>query len=205
MIPFRVKVCGITRPEDAAVAVTNGADLIGLIFYSRSPRRVSPDAAAAIITKLPPVVHRVGVFVDDPLDRVLATAARLDLDFLQLHGPYTDDDVRRARRVGFRTIRLRTVRRPSDYAAFYTDPADIVMVDHPSGALAGGTGTAFDWRIRPPVPIVNLMLAGGITADNLAEGVRTFQPLVVDVNSGVEEAPGVKSAEKMKRFFEVAN
>ena len=205
MIPFRVKVCGVTRPEDAAVAVRYGADMIGMIFAKSSPRFVTEDTVEQILPMIPPVVFRVGVFVNDPIDEVLLTGARFGLDFLQLHGPYSDEDVRRARRGGFRVIRLHLIKSEEDYRDLYVDPADLVLLDNGNAAQPGGTGVQFDWSLRPPSPVVNLMLAGGITAENVAEGLGIFEPLVVDVNSGVEAEPGMKSLDKLKHFFEVCN
>ncbi len=205
MIPFRVKVCGITRPEDAAVAVKYGADMIGMIFAKSSPRFVTEETVETILPMIPPVVFRVGVFVQDSIDDVLLTGAKYGLDFLQLHGRYSDEDVRKARRGGFRVIRLHRIESEADYRGLLVDPADLVLLDGGNQEEPGGTGKRFDWSIRPPSTIVNLMLAGGINAANVAEGVETFQPLVVDVNSGVETEPGVKSLDKLKHFFEVCN
>jgi phosphoribosylanthranilate isomerase len=201
MTPFKIKVCGITRKRDAATAARLGADFVGMIFWPESPRGITEADAREIVTGLLPTVQRVGVFVDTPIDQLLAMSTRLLLDWVQLHGPYSEADEQRARRAGFRVIRVSHIASQEDYRRLVIDPADLILLDNRSAVLPGGTGERFDWGLQPDKHIPNLVLAGGITKENVAEGVKIFQPLVVDVNSGVESEPGVKSADKLTEFF----
>jgi phosphoribosylanthranilate isomerase len=202
---FAVKVCGITRAQDASLAARSGADMIGLIFYRRSPRFVSLGQAEAILKVVPPLVHRVGVFVDEDPRHVVAIAQKLQLDFVQVHGSISGLQIGFIRRAGFKVIRSFTVRREIDYSAVEKSPADLKLLDNSSAGLPGGTGRVFDWSINPRRRIVRLMIAGGITRDNVAEAVRIFRPTAIDVNSGVESRPGIKSSAKLRAFMERCN
>ncbi len=201
MRKFRVKVCGITRPQDGRLAAELGADMIGLIFYRKSPRFVSQVNAAKILKTLPPIVARVGLFVDESFEIVLKTAERHTLDYIQLHGNENAAYVKRIQKAGFRVIKSFTIGTRADYRAVTISPADICLLDNRTDERPGGTGETFDWSIKPLKKISNLMLAGGVTARNVVDGVKTFNPLIVDVNSGVESNPGIKSAAKLKAFF----
>ncbi len=198
-------MCGMTRPVDAALAAKLGADMIGMIFYRRSPRFISLKVASKITRVLPPTVARVGVFVNADTDRILRVAERLCLDYVQLSGDEPASQIITLRKYGHKVIKSFTVSYKRDFAPIYASRADLVMLDNRSGSQYGGTGAAFDWKIKPPQPIDNLTLAGGINASNVAEGVKMFRPLVVDVNSGVEKSAGVKSARKLKQFFKVCD
>ena len=202
---FKIKVCGLTRPRDAETAAGLGADLAGMIFYRRSPRFVSLIKAASIVKALPPTVHRVGVFVDDPVDRIVSVVTRLELDFVQLHRPCRSSDLKRIRGAGARIIRVAHIEKKRDYLKILRNKTDLVMLDNRSAERPGGTGVPFDWSLQPPRRIPNLVLAGGINRDNLSEGLRIFEPLVIDVNSGVESRPGIKSKTRLTDFFETAN
>ena len=202
---FKIKVCGITRPKYALTAVSLGADMVGMIFHRRSPRWVPQAMAKKTREVLPATVRAVGVFVEQDVEQIARTAERLKLDFVQLHGQYTIGDVRRLQSLGLKVIRVHHIGSAADYKAVYCDRADLVLLDNRSETAVGGTGQRFDWGLKPPRLIPNLVLAGGISADNVEEGVRQFRPLVVDVNSGVEKSPGIKSPAKLRRFFEVCN
>jgi len=202
---FRIKVCGITHVDDALSAAELGADMIGMIFYRPSPRFLTVKKARAILQSLPPTVRPVGVFVDESLERVISLGTRLRLDFIQLHGNEPVGHVRALQKAGLGVIKAFHVRTQADYRRLYMSRADLVLIDNASSELPGGTGRAFDWSVRPPRPISNLVLAGGLSARNVAEGVKRFKPLVVDVNSGVEDSPGVKSHIKMREFFKMCN
>lgn len=205
MTRFRIKVCGLTRPSDARLAASLGADMIGLIFYRRSPRYVSLSRAREIVAAIPPTVAPTGVFVDTPAERICAVARNVRLAFVQLHGDYSVADERWIRKQGLRTIRVIRVPGKSGSISIRPGLSDLIMLDHSTDDAAGGTGARFDWSLRLPRKIPNLMLAGGVNADNVAEGIARFRPLVIDVNSGVESRPGVKSAARLRRFFEVCN
>jgi len=201
MRKFRIKVCGITRSADAVLVAKCGADMIGMIFYRRSPRFVNQTSARNILRAIPPTVATVGVFVDEEQEKVLRIASKLRLDFVQLHGSESASYVASVRKHGFRVIKSFAIRRQSDFSAILKSKADLCLLDHKTDRLHGGTGQTFDWSLRPSKKITNLVLAGGVTAENLESGVRAFDPLVVDVNSGVESAPGIKSKNKLKKFF----
>lgn len=196
-----VKVCGITRPQDAKLVEKLGGDLIGLIRHRPSPRFVSLADARTIVSGVSPALRRVGVFVDEKLERVLDVARKLRLDFVQLHGNETTAYVRSLQQAGFKVIKAFAVRQARDYERVLRSRADLVLLDHKTEKLAGGTGEAFDWRLKPNRKIPNLALAGGISTTNLAEGMATFDPMVVDVNSQVESKPGAKSPAKLRAFF----
>ncbi len=202
---FKIKVCGMTRPADAALAAKLGVDMIGMIFYRPSPRFVSLKIASEITRVLSPTVARVGVFVNAETDRILRVAERLCFDYVQLSGDEPASQIIAMKKSGLKVIKSFTVSCRRDFAALYKSRADLVMLDNRSGFQYGGTGAAFDWKIKPPQPIDNLMLAGGINGSNVADGVKMFRPLVVDVNSGVEKSTGVKSARKLKQFFKMCD
>ena len=205
MTTFRIKVCGITRVADALLAAELGADMIGMIFYRRSPRFLTMKKARAIVKSLPPTVRPVGVFVDESPDRMISLGTKLHLDFIQLHGNEPVGHVRALQKAGLGVIKAFHVRTQADYRRLYLSRADLVLLDNASSGLPGGTGRAFDWSLRPPRPISNLVLAGGLAVHNVAKGVKRFGPLVVDVNSGVEDSPGMKSHIKMREFFKMCN
>ena len=205
MRAFKIKVCGITRAEDANAAIESGADLIGMIFYKASPRFVAEDAAAAIVASISDKSLTVGVFVNDDLSRVKELAKTLPLDMVQLHGEESKQDVKTLQDTGLKVIQAFSISNVDNYIQVLDSSADYVLLDNRVGDKQGGTGRTFDWTITPPRPIHNLMLAGGINRENVAEGVARFQPAIVDVNSGVESEPGIKSVDKLAQFFEECN
>src|SRR5262245_31180272 len=200
MTPVRVKVCGITRAEDAELAVQHGADAIGFVFWPRSPRVIGEDAARSIAASLPALIARVGVFVDAPVDVIRHVVDTVGLDVVQLHG---DESVDAYRALPARLIKAVTLESDADVErASHLPPHVTVLVDATDPIKRGGTGRSADWsraaelsRRRP------VMLAGGLSADNAADAVREVQPWALDVSSGVESAPGVKSAEKIASLF----
>jgi phosphoribosylanthranilate isomerase len=204
---IRVKVCGLTRPEDMASLVSAGAAYAGLNFFPASPRFVVPAQARAIALAAPPGLAQVGLFVDpddDTLERVLA---EVPLDLIQLHGLETPARVAEVRaRHGLPVIKAIGVAGPADLSQIelHTGVADMLLIDAkpPKGAaLPGGNGLAFDWLLiagrRWPVP---WLLAGGLTPDNVAEAVRLTGARQVDVSSGVEAAPGIKDVGRIAAF-----
>lgn len=208
----RVKICGLTRPEDVSAAVAAGASYVGFVFFPKSPRHLSLDVAAALAADVPPGVAKVALTVDAD-DRALeALLARVPVDILQLHGQESPERVREVRaRSGLPVMKAVGVADTSDLAALdaYGQVADLLLVDAkpPKDAeLPGGNGLAFDWRLiagrRWPVP---WMLAGGLDAVNVAEAVRLTGARQVDVSSGVESAPGRKDGEKIESFVKAAS
>ncbi len=202
---FQIKVCGITRERDAQLAARFGADMLGFIFYKKSKRYISATDAKKIIKKLPATIDRVGVFVDADFDSILKTADRLKLDYVQLHGKQSNSIIRNLQKSGLKVISSFHIRTKSDYKKAAASDADILQLDNSTADKPGGTGRRFDWTIRPNTAIPNLMLSGGISADNVLEGIRIFDPIIVDVNSGVEILFGKKSEIRLKQFFSVCN
>jgi phosphoribosylanthranilate isomerase len=196
----RVKICGITRVEDALAAAEAGADAIGLVFAETSPRRVSLDEAAAIRRALPPFVTVVGLFVDAEAPQVTQALGRVALDLLQFHGAETTEFCRQFHRPYIKAISMREGIDVDAAARAFADAAGLLFDTHVAG-VAGGSGVSFDWTRVPrdlPRPLV---LAGGLTPHNVAEAVRRVRPYAVDVSSGVEQAKGIKDAHKIAAFI----
>ncbi len=200
----RVKICGVTGVEDAGLATELGAWAIGLIFYPSSPRRCEVDDAVAIARALRRRVEICGVFVNAPLDDVALTVDAVGLTMVQLHGeegPRFCDEV--ARRTGARVMKAVRVRSPADIqAAQAFRRTDAHLLDAHAEGVPGGTGQTFDWALlakrRSRVPLV---LSGGLTAENVGEGIERVRPWAVDVASGVEARPGRKDPAKLDAFF----
>lgn len=194
----RVKICGITRPEDAGIAAAAGADAIGLVFAEGSPRRVGIENAQSILSALPPFVGRVGLFLDQDAEFIRRVLAHVALDWIQFHGSERAEFCRAFGRPYIKAIPMGGEEAP-DLKGF-PDAAAILLDSHVSGA-AGGTGATFDWgrvrRLTRP-----WILAGGLTADNIHDACQRLSPPAVDVSSGVESAPGIKDAKLVTRFIE---
>ncbi|WP_293230913.1 phosphoribosylanthranilate isomerase [Paludibacterium sp.] len=199
----RVKICGITRPEDGAEAARLGVDAIGLVFYPKSPRYVTLDAARAVVAALPPFVSVVALFVDPSRDEVEQVLSALPIDVLQFHGDETPAFCRSFQRPYLKAVRMRP---GTDLAALAADYADArgVLVDAFVEGVHGGTGTRFDWSLLPAALPVPLILSGGLDEHNVAEAVRQVRPAAVDVSSGVEKSKGLKDAGRMAAFIQGA-
>ena len=183
----RVKICGITRPEDGRHAARAGADAIGLVFYPPSPRYVSPRQAIDIIAALPPFVTAVGLFVNMPADQVSALLERVPLDMLQFHGDESPDYCAGFQRSWIKALRMRDGVDPRVEADRYRAAgARGLLVDSYVPGVPGGTGERFDWDRLPADPSLPLVLAGGLDPANVAEAVRRVRPWAVDVSGGVE-------------------
>lgn len=196
----RVKICGITRPEDGLRAASLGADAIGLVFYGRSPRAVDLAQARAILVALPAFVTTVGLFVDAPGEEVNAVLQALPLDLLQFHGTESPAYCQSFGRPYLKALAMRPGLNLEAAADAYAD-ARALLVDAYRPDAPGGTGTCFDWQRLPARLSRPLVLAGGLDPDNIADAIRTVRPYGVDVSSGVEAAKGIKSAEKMAAFM----
>ena len=187
----RVKICGITRPEDAKTAAAAGVDALGLVFYKKSTRYVEIEAAKAIIDQLPPFVSVVGLFMDATGESIRETVERLPLDMLQFHGDECPAD---CGSYGLPYIKAVAMRNRINYAAYtasYPDAAGFLLDSHAAGG-AGGTGETFDWARIPQVVEHPLILAGGITPDNVARAIEQVHPYGIDLSGGVESSPGIK-------------
>lgn len=195
---MRIKICGITRIEDAQAAVAAGADAIGLIFYAGSRRAVTPDAARAIVASLPPLVPAIGVFVNADTATIRAVRDQVGLAAVQLHGDEMPDQ---AAALPGPVIK-----------AFRTPPADLAawrvagfLADGAAPGQYGGTGTgAAEPLLALLAPTGRMILAGGLTPETVAERVRRWRPAAVDVASGVEAAPGIKDLAKLRAFIAAA-
>lgn len=198
---FKVKVCGITRRLDADRVAELGGDMIGFVFYRRSPRFVTQTQARQISLDAAPTLDRVGVFVDEKIDTVLRMSEKVRLSWVQLHGNEPASHISKLQKAGYRVIKAFSVTSPDGFKKLERSRADMVMIDRITANRPGGSGLTFDWSLRPRKRIPNLILAGGVTVRNLARGMSLYDPLVVDVNSGVESSPGVKSARKLRQFF----
>lgn len=195
----RIKICGITNLDDALRTVEAGADALGFVFFQGSPRNISPDAAAAIIRRLPPFVQTVGLFVNEEPETVNAIADRCGLDLVQLHG---DESAEYCRLVKRRIIKAIRVKDASSLDAMGDYPVAACLLDAWSPAARGGTGTTFNWYIAAGAAAAQpIILAGGLTPDNVADAIAAVKPYAVDVSSGVECAPGIKDAGLVARFI----
>lgn len=198
----RVKICGITRLEDALAAAELGADALGFNLWPGSPRFLPPEAAREIVSRLPPLVTPVGVFVNQPRAEVMRLAAAAGVALLQLHGDETPDD---CQGLGLPVVKAFRVAGPEDLAAIpaYRSVAAVLLDSRSDGF--GGSGRAFDWelarRAAGPRPLV---LAGGLSPGNVARAIRAVRPFAVDAASGLESSPGVKDREKMALFVRAA-
>lgn len=192
-----VKVCGITNPEDAALAAANGATAIGFNFYPRSPRYIAPETAAGIPT--PPGVRRVGVFVNEPRESVERIVRIAALDVVQLHGDETPADYPASAAV-WKAMRVAGV---FNALRFLECPIEALLLDGPAGASYGGSGKSFQWRLAASCPL-RVILAGGLDGSNVAAAIADSRPWGVDACSRIESAPGKKDPLKMTQFLAAA-
>jgi len=196
----RVKICGITRAEDALAAEAAGADAVGFVLVASSRRHISVAQAARVAAELGPFIARVGVFVDAPLSEVREAVAALRLDAVQLHGQESAAYAA-ALRPRVRVIRALSFRPDLNPAALQEFPADAWLLDGPRP----GGGEAFDWsQARVLAGLPKLILAGGLTPQSVAAGVRALRPYAVDVSSGVELSPGIKDPQAIQEFVRAA-
>ncbi len=196
----RVKICGITRPEDGAMAAGLGADAIGLVFHRASPRWVNVETARRIIAVLPPFVATVGLFRNDPPDMVQAAIAALPLSLLQFHGDEDPDYCAAFERPYLKAVPMGSDADLRDYERRFASAVGLLLDSH-GGNTMGGTGGGFDWSRIPAERCKPLILAGGLNPDNIAAAIRQVRPDAVDVSSGVEAAKGVKDAALMRAFL----
>jgi phosphoribosylanthranilate isomerase len=197
----RSKICGITRVEDALAAVEAGADAIGLVFYARSPRAVDVAQARLILDALPPFVTTVGLFVDMPRASLLELLEQVPLDLLQFHGDESAPSCESFARPYIKALRVRPGEDVAAAVAPYAGARGILLDTFVEG-IPGGTGAAFDWSLVPADLEKPVILAGGLTADNVAAAIRQVRPYAVDVSGGVEAAKGIKDAEKIRAFLQ---
>ena len=204
---LRIKICGITREEDAWAAIEAGADALGFVFVPGTPRFIEPGRAAAITRSLPPFVSRVGLFVNADPEHIRATVAEARLDTVQLHGD-EPPEVGLSLLGPVRVIQAFRVQGPETLQQLpdFRKSADAWLLDAYVPGTAGGTGARFDWNLAVQARELGhpLILAGGLKPENIAEAVRQVRPFAVDVSSGVESSPGQKDAEKIRELIRSA-
>jgi len=198
----RIKVCGITRAEDAACCAGLGVDALGFVFYEPSPRYLAPSAACKIFRQMPLFVTRVGLFVNAPRETVLAVLDQAPLHLLQFHGDEDEAYCASFGRPYMKAARMRPGVDLLEFAARFPSAEAILCDAFVEGY--GGAGKTFDWSLLPPNGSLSrhLVLSGGIDADNVGDAVRRIRPTAVDVSSGVEAAKGIKDHAKLKAFVE---
>ncbi len=195
----KVKICGITNLEDAITAVEAGADALGFVFYAASPRHIFPEQAADIIRALPPFVQTVGLFVNEASDTVNQIADQCGLDIIQLHGDESPDYSRAIRRRVIRALRVKDI---SSLDVMDTYAVSAFLLDAWSPDAYGGTGRTFNWEIAAHASKRGrIILAGGLTPENVTESIRLSRPYGVDVSSSVEIEPGRKDAARVREFI----
>lgn len=197
----RIKICGLTRADDVLTAADAGADAVGFVCYERSPRQVAFDRLRELARALPPFVTPVLLFVNAATEQIRECLAVLPQALLQFHGDETPEQCEAIGRPYVRALRMDAGVDLLDCERRFPS-AMASMVDAPSVAY-GGSGTTFDWQ-RIPAPTIRskpLILAGGLRAENVAEAIAMTQPFAVDVSSGVESVPGIKSAERIRQFI----
>lgn len=200
----RVKICGITRPEDALAACAAGADAIGLNFYAPSPRAIDVEQAVDIRQALPAFVTVVGLFVNADADTVAKTAERVQLDLLQFHGNETSEECERFGRAYMKAVRVSEDVDIRAAAERYRG-ARALLLDTADETLWGGSGRTFDWELVPADIALPVVLAGGLTPANVADAIRRLRPYGVDVSGGVERSPGIKDAARIAKFIQEVN
>jgi len=206
----RIKICGLTRPEDVHASVAAGADALGFVFYPKSPRYVTPEAAAVLIAQVPPFVCTVGLFVNASPEEVRAVASVAPLSLLQFHGDETPEQCRAAAEAAgrpfIRALRVGAAMTPADLLEFEAGYraagrlfAGILLDTLVEGY--GGSGKVFDWSLVPKDLAPRAVLSGGLSVQNATDAVARLRPFAVDVSSGVEQAKGIKDAALIRAFI----
>lgn len=198
----KVKICGITSIGDALLAVNAGADALGFVFYTASPRNVSPEQACNIIRQLPPFIQTVGLFVNEALAKINFLADTCGLDIVQLHGDESPEFCNGVRRRVLKALRIKDI---SSLAQMTSYTVSGFLLDAWSPSAPGGTGKCFNWDIAA-IAAANsrIVLAGGLTTENITDAIQKTRPHGVDVSSSVESEPGKKDPDKVKMFIRLA-
>ena len=196
----RVKICGITRVEDAISAVHAGADAIGLVFYAPSPRCVSVEQAQQIVAAIPPFVSMVGLFVNATQTEIESVLSKVRLDIVQFHGDESAHDCEQINLPYYKAIRVKADTNLLQYEVEFSG-AKALLLDAHSDSAFGGTGQTFDWKLIPKSLTKPVILAGGLNAENVAEAIQQVRPYAVDVSGGVEISKGIKDVAKIAAFM----
>lgn len=201
MKPVRVKICGITRIEDALSAVRLGAHAIGFVFWPKSPRYIAPDSVREIVSALPPFVTTVGVYVNPTSAWVEETSEKGRLSLLQFHGDESPEFCEQFCLPYIKAIRVRESLDLIQYASRYHQ-ASGMLLDTYTAEMPGGTGHVFDWKLTPQNFPLPLILSGGLNPSNISQAIKQTRPWAVDVSSGVEAAKGIKDEQKISAFMQ---
>lgn len=204
MPAVRSKICGITRIEDALAAVAAGADAIGLVFYAKSPRAVNVQQARAIIAALPPFVTTVGLFVNASRCELGEILDAVPLDLLQFHGDESAADCEGYHRPYIKALRVKAGDDIAAACLAYPRASGILLDTYVEG-VPGGTGEAFDWSLVPRELSKPIILAGGLSAENVAQAIAQVRPYAVDVSGGVEQSKGIKDQAKIRAFMQAVH
>lgn len=202
---MKIKICGITNFDDGLFAAEHGADYLGFIFYSKSPRYIDPVKSAGWITKLEKV-RKVGVFVNEDIEGIMDAVKLCNLDVVQLHGDETVEDILVLQDFGIEVWKVFSLKCNSDVETALASAADRVLVDSVTTTEYGGTGKVCDWHLAAELAAEReMVLAGGLNPDNVAEAVSAVHPYALDVSSGVEQKPGKKDLKKLEAFLNNAS
>jgi len=201
LLRTRVKICGLTRPEDALQAVNVGADAIGLVFYTNSPRNVSIAQAIEIARQVPAFVTIVGLFVNAEADFVKEVIAKVKLNLLQFHGDETPVECAQYGLPYIKAIRVKPDTNLVQYEQDFNEAKGLLLDAYTEGVV-GGTGHQFDWNLIPKTLTKPVILAGGLNAENVAGAIKKVRPFAVDVSGGVELSKGIKDAQKIAAFVQ---
>ena len=199
----RIKICGLTRLEDAQAAAELGADAVGLVFYAKSKRCVDAAQAAEIVAALPPQVVKVALFVNESAEQIRRILGAVPIDIVQFHGDEAPEFCRQFGKPYWKAVRVQSAQDIAEAAERYADAAALLLDAHIEGQY-GGTGQVFDWRLLPATMPLPWILSGGLNPGNVAAAVRQTGAAWVDVSSGVEQAPGIKSRDLMADFIRQA-
>ena len=196
---MRVKICGITNPEDALIASDLGADALGFVFAKGSPRTIMPEAAGNIICKLPPFIVPVGVFVDSPVEEILSIIEYTGIQCVQLHGNESPSELTNINVPIIKAFRVNEHFKVDTLAQFNVSA---YLLDTYVRGILGGTGKTFDWNIAVAAKAYGrIILAGGLNPENIRDAIRKVQPYSIDISSGVESVPGKKDKRKLQQLF----
>lgn len=200
----RIKICGVTRVEDALCAARAGADAIGLVFYAASPRLVTLDQAMMISSALPPFISTIALFVNAPRNEIDKTISHLRPSMLQFHGDETAPYCAQFGVPFLKAIRVGSGTTAADLLEYVETfhEASALLLDTLSPNVYGGSGESFDWKVVPNAMRSRIVLSGGLKVDNVAEAIRMLRPWAVDVSSGVEIKTGVKDHARIEKFIE---
>ena len=200
---MRIKICGITNKKDALMAADFGADALGFIFAKGSPRKITPATARYIIDKLPPFVVPVGVFVDSPIEEILSIIERTGIQCVQLHGNESPTEYSK---LNIPIIKSFRVDKHFEADTLLRFPGAAYLLDTFVKGTLGGTGKTFDWNVAVSAKVYGrIILAGGLTPDNIIEAINKVQPYSIDISSGVESVPGKKDKMKLQQLFTAIN